>query len=76
MSSGTFFRAAQACLVISMLGMMISCANFPSVNQDPAKNNKTTYNKDLRDCQEDYPEAGSGVHIRQWINCMNLKGWK
>jgi hypothetical protein len=71
-----FLRVAQTILGISTLGMLISCANFPSENQDPAKNNKATYNKDLKDCQEDYPEAGSGVHIRQWINCMKLKGWK
>jgi len=70
------FRAIQAFLIVSILGMLISCSSFPSENQDPAKNNKTTYNKDLKDCKEDYPEAGSGVHIRQWINCMNLKGWK
>ena len=76
MRSRMFFRVAQTILGISMLGMLISCANFPSENQDPAKNNKATYNKDLKDCQEDYPESGSGVHIRQWINCMKLKGWK
>ena len=70
------FRTTQTFLIISILGMLISCSSFPSVNQDPAKNNKASYNKDLKDCQEDYPESGSGVHIRQWINCMNLKGWK
>jgi hypothetical protein len=46
------------------------------VNDDPSKNNKVTYNKDMKDCKEDYPEAGSGIHIKQWISCMNLKGWK
>jgi hypothetical protein len=76
MSSRIFFRAPQAFLTISMLGMIISCASFPSENQDPSKNNKATYNKDIKDCQEDYPQSGSGVHIRQWINCMNLKGWR
>ncbi len=55
---------------------VFSCASFPSENQDPAKNNKAAYNQDLQDCKEDYPETGSGVHIRQWINCMKLKGWK
>ncbi|MEA9604658.1 hypothetical protein VC159_09365 [Polynucleobacter sp. JS-JIR-II-c23] len=70
------FRTTQTFLIISILGTLISCSSFPSVNQDPAKNNKASYNKDLKDCQEDYPESGSGVHIRQWINCMNLKGWK
>lgn len=59
----------------TLLIFVSACTSFPSTNQDPAKNNKAAYNKDLRDCQEDYPEAGSGVHIRQWINCMKLKGW-
>ncbi len=74
--TGKLFKATQAFLIFPILGMMISCSSFPSENQDPAKNNQTTYKKDLKDCQEDYPEAGSGVHIRQWINCMKLKGWK
>ncbi|WP_215400815.1 hypothetical protein [Polynucleobacter sp. MWH-UH35A] len=52
-----------------------ACSSFPSENQDPSKNNKVIYNQDLKECKEDYPEAGSGVHIRQWINCMKLKGW-
>ncbi|MBU3540785.1 hypothetical protein [Polynucleobacter sp. UB-Tiil-W10] len=56
--------------------LIISCASFPSENQDPAKNNKVTYNKDLKECKEDYQETPSGTHIRQWIGCMNLKGWK
>lgn len=55
---------------------LVACSSFPSENQDPTKNNKTTYNKDLKECKEDYPETGSGVHIRQWINCMKLKGWQ
>ena len=65
-------------LRISLLVFVLSvaaCATFPSENQNPAKNNKATYNRDLKECQEDYPEVGSGVHIRQWINCMKLKGW-
>lgn len=53
-----------------------ACVSIPSENVDPAKNNKPTYNKDLKECQEDYPEVGSGVHLRQWMNCMKLKGWK
>jgi hypothetical protein len=55
---------------------LISCAGFPDQNQDPQKNNVANFRKDLRECKEDYPEAGSGVHIRQWEGCMNLKGWK
>ncbi len=56
--------------------LIISCASYPSENQDPAKNNKVAYNKDLKECREDYKETQSGIHIHQWINCMKLKGWK
>ena len=55
---------------------LCSCASIPETNQDPAKNNLATFRKDLKECKEDYPEAGSGVHIRQWEGCMNLKGWR
>ena len=68
----------QLSLRISPLVLVLSvaaCSTFPSENQNPAKNSKATYNKDLKECQEDYPESGSGVHILQWINCMKLKGW-
>lgn len=61
--------------VISILAI-VSCSSFPSENSDPARNNKAAYNKDLKECQEDYPEAASGAYIRQWISCMKLKGWK
>jgi len=64
-------------LVSLFIGVLtVACAGFPTENKEPSKNNKTTYNKDLKECQEDYPEMGSGVHYRQWIGCMNLKGWK
>ena len=68
----------QALKIIQLLSAigLISCASFPSENQDPVKNNKATYNKDLKECKEDYPEAPSGTHIRQWIGCMKLKGWQ
>ena len=49
---------------------------MPNQNQDPNKNNQVTYRKDLKECQDDYPAQSSGVHIRQWIGCMNEKGWK
>ena len=68
----------QLNLRISLLVFVLSvaaCSTFPSENQNPAKNNKATDNRDLKECQEDYPEVGSGVHIRQWINCMKLKDW-
>ena len=67
-----FFLIPLTLLSIAIGG----CAGFPSENPDPTKNNKVAYNKDLKDCQEDYPEAASGAYIKQWISCMKLKGWK
>lgn len=55
---------------------MSACAGMPDKNIDQAKNNQATFRKELRECQQDYPEAGSGVHIRQWQGCMELKGWR
>ena len=55
---------------------MVACASLPDQNIDPAKNSRANYRKDLLECKEDYPEAGSGVHIRQWEGCMQLKGWR
>ena len=64
-------------LQISLISLMAACSTIPDKNQDPAKNNVATYRKDFKECREDYPEQqGSGVHILQWIGCMNLKGWK
>ena len=64
-------------IFILVVMMLTSCVtSFPTANDDPSKNNKATYNQDFKDCKEAYPEAGSGVHIKQWISCMNLKGWK
>ncbi|WP_255532541.1 hypothetical protein [Polynucleobacter sp. UK-Kesae-W10] len=62
---------------IVCIGSLGACSVIPDKNQDPAKNNVATYRKDFKECREDYPEQqGSGVHIRQWEGCMNLKGWK
>jgi hypothetical protein len=69
-------KKLAVCFCLTGVLGLVACVTFPSENQDPAKNNKATYNKDLRECQEDYPELGSGVHYKQWIACMNLKGWK
>lgn len=69
-------RLLKPISIFCILGAICACSSIPSQNQDPAKNNKANYNKDLKECQEDYPEAGSGVHIRQWIGCMKLKGWR
>ena len=56
---------------------LLACSGpqFPKTNSDPAKNNAKTFNQDLNDCLEAYPEASSGSHIKQRISCMNLKGW-
>jgi len=54
---------------------LLACATYPTVNEDPAKNNQATFQKDALDCAKDYPEAGGGVHVKQRIACMNLKGW-
>lgn len=64
---------AGLCFTFSLLG----CGSiiYPDVNKDPAKNNKATFQRDAIDCADAYPESGSGIHIRQRIGCMNLKGW-
>ncbi|QWE13640.1 hypothetical protein [Polynucleobacter sp. AP-Titi-500A-B4] len=62
--------------LILSVGMLAACASIPDKNVDPSKNNAVNFRKDLKECREDYPEAGSGVHIRQWEGCMNLKGWR
>ena len=67
----------RSILITPLLAGLCACGSaIPEQNQDPAKNNAATYRKDLKECREDYPEQGSGVHIRQWQGCMNLKGWK
>jgi hypothetical protein len=64
-------------LAIFGLGANITaCSMFSDHNLDPSKNNQANFRKDLRECKEDYPEMGSGVHVRQWQGCMQLKGWK
>ena len=60
----------------AVIGMGFACTSFPSENIDPNKNNKDVFRKDLAECKQDYGESGSGVHFKQWANCMNLKGWK
>lgn len=70
-----FNRLYRSIACIALLLFSSACAQFPNTNQDPDKNNRTSYNKDLRQCQEDYPQVASGAHIPQWIGCMKLKGW-
>ena len=70
----TSVRASVGLLVISvLLGCVLMI--YPDVNVDPAKNNKVTFQRDAVDCAQSYPETGSGVHVKQRIACMNLKGW-
>ena len=56
--------------------LLFACSSFPSENINPNKNNKDVFRKDLAECKQDYGESSSGVHFKQWTNCMNLKGWK
>ncbi|OYY57905.1 MULTISPECIES: hypothetical protein [unclassified Polaromonas] len=55
---------------------LTACSTYPDKNIDPAKNNKTTFERDAIECAQAYPDANSGVHVRQRINCMKLKGWR
>jgi hypothetical protein len=68
---GKFLGGAFCTLNLLGCGSII----YPDVNEDPAKNNKAAFRRDALDCASAYPESGSGVHIRQRIGCMNLKGW-
>ena len=70
------FNLIKSLPSILMVTLLVACASFPSENTDPKKNNKDVFRKDLAECKQDYPESGSGVHFKQWTNCMNLKGWK
>jgi hypothetical protein len=54
---------------------LLGCSSYPDANKDPAKNNKANFQRDAIDCAQVYPESGSGVHVKQRISCMNLKGW-
>jgi hypothetical protein len=65
----------KATFVFLITFVLFGCSLYPDSNRDPAKNNKATFQRDAVDCAQAYPEAGSGVHVRQRINCMNLKGW-
>ena len=70
----TLLKASVSLLVTSVL---FGCGSiiYPDMNVDPAKNNKATFQRDAVDCAQSYPESGSGVHVKQRIACMNLKGW-
>jgi hypothetical protein len=62
-------------LSVTVLSFLVGCSLYPDVNSDPAKNNKATFQRDALDCAQAYPEASTGVNIKQRISCMNLKGW-
>ncbi|MBT8544387.1 hypothetical protein G6646_09505 [Polynucleobacter paneuropaeus] len=62
-------------LSLVALSLLACAAGFPKTNSDPAKNNAKTFNQDLNDCIEVYPETYGGIQIKQRISCMNLKGW-
>ena len=47
----------------------------PDMNVNFKKNNTATFQRDAIDCAKFYPESSSGLHIKQRIECMNLKGW-
>ena len=69
------------CIAYVIRGMLLvvalsACSLYPDKNIDPAKNNQATFERDAIECAQSYPEAGSGVHVRQRINCMKLKGWR
>ena len=65
----------KACTGLLMTSALLACSSYPDVNSDPAKNNKQAFQRDALDCAKSYPEVGSGVHVKQRIACMNLKGW-
>jgi len=70
---GQHLRGAILTLLVGYV--LMGCSLYPDVNIDPAKNNKATFRQDALDCAQSYPDSGSGVHVKQRIACMNLKGW-
>jgi hypothetical protein len=69
------FSYLQRATLLSMALVLWACSSYPTVNEDPAKNNQATFQKDAIDCAKAYPEAGGGGYVKQRITCMNLKGW-
>ncbi len=72
MRKSSLYRALIFPMLVGMA--VVACECFQTENPDLSRNNKAAYNKDLKECREDYPEQGSGIHYRQWIGCMKLKG--
>lgn len=76
MTSSVLGQHPMGITLAFLLGsILMGCSLYPDVNTDPAKNNKATFRQDALDCAQSYPESGSGVHVKQRISCMNLKGW-
>ena len=70
---GQYLTGVSSALLVGSI--LMGCSLYPDKNTDPAKNNKVTFRQDALDCAQSYPESGSGVHVKQRIGCMNLKGW-
>ena len=76
MRVASLIRASLKVSVSFLMALvLIACSSYPDINSDPAKNNKATFQRDALDCAQSYPESGSGVHVKQRIGCMNIKGW-
>jgi hypothetical protein len=60
--------------ILFSLIILAACSSFPKHNQDPNKDNPMVFNKELKECQEEYPATNSGLYVRQWEGCMMLKG--
>jgi len=74
---GLFLTLLKASISLLATSILFGCGSmiYPDVNVDPAESNKATFQRDAVDCALSYPESGSGVHVKQRIACMNLKGW-
>jgi hypothetical protein len=46
------------------------------MHPDIAKNNPATYQADMKDCAQSYPETPDGVYLKNRVACMKLKGWQ
>ncbi len=69
--AGAQYLAVMLCGVV-----LIACGGFPTTHPDAIKNNPATYNAELKDCAQSYPETADGVYLKQRISCMKLKGWQ
>ena len=65
----------KALLSSIAVSALLGCSLYPDKNDDPAKNTKAIFHQDALDCAKSYPETASGIHVKQRIGCMNLKGW-